>query len=65
MGGYRLSFSPSGFSHLNAEHCHLPGAVRRRTTAPRSSHVERALTRDSKSFDPHTPIARRALARTP
>jgi hypothetical protein len=51
MGGYRLSFSPSGLSHLNAEHYHLPGIARRRTIAPRSSHVERALTRDSKSFD--------------
>ena len=47
MGGYRLSFSPSGLCHLNAEHCHLHGIARRRTIAPRSSHVERALTRDS------------------
>ena len=46
MGGYRLSFSPSGLCHLNAEHCHLPGIARRRTIAPRSSHVVRALTWD-------------------
>src|SRR5258705_9124516 len=46
MGGYRLSFSPSGLFHPNAEHCHLPGIARCRAIAPRSSHVVRALTRD-------------------
>lgn len=69
MGGYRLSFSPSSLSHSNAEACHAPVPVRRRTAAPRSSHVARALTWD-RNHDPtvlrfHTPIAHSALARAP
>ena len=44
MGGYRLSFSPLALFQRDAEHCHMPGAMCRHMTAPRSSHVERALT---------------------
>ena len=78
MGGYRLSFSPSDFmpakrrSHPNAERCHRdsqrlsrrPVPMRRRMAAPRSSHVERALT-ETEVLRPHTPIAHGALTRTP